>query len=566
MSNGGPDDPLGTPIEVEAGDVVFGPPGRRQRPPHDVPIGGRGIPPVTDVRTFGAGVRPGEDDTQAIQRAIDVTLDGGLIYFPPGTYNVGTSPTMLEDGTIDDSTSVLQVRGRHCLSFVGHGGASILKRRRGAPLPANPEELPPQTLFIPFDDIPGLLRIEDSKGIMIRRLTFDANGLEGFGIFQSHSPVSAPPFDARRAVVFIGSCSGVQIVDNMFIDSNPRAPVWAFSPPAASSVKEIQRAAISLDASIAPLDEHLSDDVLIARNRIEHQGIAVRMASRVRIARNVVWRPRVHGLLLGSADVMALYDVDVCDNTIIDPQVSGILVRAGLDSGPSGGVARVRIRRNTIRKSIETHDYPASDEVSPGPVVTQDNGYGIHVGLGKRASEEIGGFSAELRFVAVSIERNLVHFSYRDEETREHDSENEGILLNGPADEPDVMVRFHGTRVVGNVVVGSRGYGIVCWNQWGAVVAGNLVADGVGGIFLGGESLASEVRANSIRARDTALRVRGSNGRNVVTRNAVVDVVEILVSTSGLAESDLVDEPLYVEPGFSSPLHLESEPLVAAPR
>jgi hypothetical protein len=365
--------------------------------------------------------------------------------------------------------------------------------------------------------------------------------------------------------VFVGSCSRVRIADNLFIDSHPRERIWAFSPPATTSVKEIQRAAISVDASPEPQEHLVSRNVVIERNRIENQGISVRMATGVRIARNIVWRARVHGLFLGSNDVMALDDVDVADNTIIDPQCSGILVRAGTDTGATGRAARVRIRRNTVHKTITTHDYPDSTDVSPGPVLTQDNGYGIHVGAGRQAADW-GGLVADLRFVSVSIEANLVYFSYRDAETRDHDSDNEGILLNGPPDEPNVLVRFQGIRVVGNVVRGSRGYGIVCWNNWGGVIAGNLVTDGPGGIFLGGETLASVVRGNSVLATDTAFRVRSSQGRNVVTRNVVLDRVATILWTSDLARSDIVDEPLYVQVDFSSMDYLDSQPLVAAPR
>lgn len=83
--------------------------------------GGGGIAVTPQV--FGAAGDGETDDTAAIQAMFDAVGDGGLIYFPAGTYVVRHSDTK----TGEDYVAVT-VRGRHGLRIVLDNGATLLHK------------------------------------------------------------------------------------------------------------------------------------------------------------------------------------------------------------------------------------------------------------------------------------------------------------------------------------------------------------------------------------------------------------------------------------------------------
>jgi hypothetical protein len=227
-----------------------------------------------------------------------------------------------------------------------------------------------------------------------------------------------------------------------------------------------------------------------------------------------------------SATWSTLRDVHILDNTIDDPQSHGIAC-VDLDqnslSFSDNHMERVRIAGNTIRKIA--HDS-----------ATGNFGFGILVGTGN-VQHDAAVDSSTYRLILV--EENFLHFT-----------EAEGV----PTGEPDEEVggirlcmagggRFEAPVVRDNTVIGYRAYGIRIDRPRGAVVTGNSVYDGTRGIGLWSDVRMSHLASNRVLVSEIAYALEGSAGSNVVIDNSVLGPVETLLSSGGLEDSDVVDDP-----------------------
>lgn len=86
-----------------------------------MPSGGGGV--ALTPQMFGAVGDGAADDTAAIQTMFDAADDGGLIYFPAGTYVVRHG-----EAKTDEDYVAVTVRGRHGLRVVLDNGATILHK------------------------------------------------------------------------------------------------------------------------------------------------------------------------------------------------------------------------------------------------------------------------------------------------------------------------------------------------------------------------------------------------------------------------------------------------------
>ena len=117
---------------------------------------------VTDFGAVGDGVT---DDSDAIQRAIDASFPGGLVFVPAGTYMLGTAhgpedlydPALVAQYGVTGESYSLQLRG--AITLRGEGRKSILK-------------LMPVRL--------GILRVRNGGNILIERLVFDGNAAQRY--------------------------------------------------------------------------------------------------------------------------------------------------------------------------------------------------------------------------------------------------------------------------------------------------------------------------------------------------------------------------------------------------
>lgn len=131
----------------------------------------RGEPPQPaakwiNVADFGAHPADDEqDDTPAINAAIQAAGDNSTLYFPAGTYNVRW---------------VNELKGFDGLSLQGEGPAKSILKRMGPYW--KPDQAPTwDNLRQNYATDSKLLRIEDCQNMCIRDLGFDANGTPTFG-------------------------------------------------------------------------------------------------------------------------------------------------------------------------------------------------------------------------------------------------------------------------------------------------------------------------------------------------------------------------------------------------
>lgn len=241
-----------------------------------------------NVRDFGAKGNGTTDDTAAIEAAIAAApASGATIYFPPGTYLVGTH-----------NIKGFQVSQRSGLRFEGEGDASVIKR---APLPGN-------TRIATF-----LL----STDIVLTRLTFDENGIENYG------------------GVNLYAMKRVRIENTRHIDS---------------AAKPIPEARTDRYAYVFGNGGKPSEDIVIRNNVIEDLQLEIDFARRVVISDNKVSRPCcTAGIgVFSLADGTVAEDYLIQRNTVIDPKGSAFVVDIDPPSTNNAILRRIKLLNNTV--------------------------------------------------------------------------------------------------------------------------------------------------------------------------------------------------------------------------
>lgn len=435
--------------------------------------------PVFAVTDYGALV--GEDDTGAIMDAVAdaIAADGGIIYFPAGDYVIGggAAPQVL-------------VEDAHCLTFLGEGDCTIL-RREGT------------------DPDAGIFLFVRCTDIVMRSLALDANGFE-------------PPFDSeQRALAQFEACERVRIEDVYAFDSNV-APIDDVDPDVINHRYDTAHHVAVGFYSDGPEDLR---DLLVQRCRLETLGIAVHGASRVRIQDNTVTEARGHGIAVGArASTQTNRDIDIVGNAVADAWAFGIVAA---DIAPTGSqivstrMERVRIQGNRVTKTRRTYER------------------GIVVGLLDEVDLEPGS-ARPADYGQITVTGNVVVLSAPAEELRSdiflefgERAKVGGIWLEVPLQEGQPFMRtFRRSQVTSNQVSGARsgesqdlaqdrlGRGIQATHLAECEIGGNVIEDSDRGVELEGIVFRTHVHDNSVEATVHAYRFGQSLGSNTFNGNA----------------------------------------------
>lgn len=250
---------------------------------------------VTDVSRYFAihrGLWDVINSVAAIQQAIRDTPNGGVVYFPAGTY--------VMDGVV--------VYDRRCLTFAGDGPCSVIKwvrRTSGFNFPS----------MVQFDSCPDLT---------IMNLAFDGGGYAGGGIEER----------GLNGVVGLNFCDRFRIIRNVFFDSND------FDGGATDR---------------RPGLEIVNASGVVADNVMRRYGIAVSSSRGVRIVRNAISETTTAGIDVDTGTngnrPHLVENLRVEHNTIVDARLFGILLNLkGLHSVEERGeLRRVEIVENVVR-------------------------------------------------------------------------------------------------------------------------------------------------------------------------------------------------------------------------
>lgn len=86
---------------------------------------------VYNVKAYGATGNGSTDDKTAIQNAITAAAGGGIVFFPRGTYKIGSSLTVGSDVTLQ-GVSTFRYSGASQINFTGSGTAIVIGGDRAA--------------------------------------------------------------------------------------------------------------------------------------------------------------------------------------------------------------------------------------------------------------------------------------------------------------------------------------------------------------------------------------------------------------------------------------------------
>jgi parallel beta-helix repeat protein len=247
---------------------------------------------VLDVRGFGARGDGGADDTAAIQRAIRAAPAGATVFFPAGTYRIGSAPLLLKSN----------------LRLLGSGRASTLHESTGNR---------------------SILSINDAENVTVEGLHFTGSGTR---------------IVAGRGAIWaaIGKTYGTH--NSRFINN------FIEGVGTSGIVVGNSSGTVVAGNTISGALEHgiyvsVSSDTTVANNLITQVGAAdcgacagIKLANalRARIERNVISSPSHDGILFESGTT----DSEATANKLSDVPQSGIRVLAG--------ATRIRISRNVF--------------------------------------------------------------------------------------------------------------------------------------------------------------------------------------------------------------------------
>lgn len=307
------------------------------------------VRPVTDVRAFGAMGDGVTDDTIAIRTAIGRTRDGGVVYFPAGTY------LLFGPGNWGN---FLWLSDRRCLTFRGDGaGCSVIRRADG---PLGDFSFLPMFIFAHCEE----LAIED--------LAIDGNGVANWGD-------EAETNLGIYVAAFVG-CRGIRIERTRWLDSR-----LAHVPSAHGGVALLFGDTLDADGTGC-------DDVAVVDNAFDQTGLWIARGHRIKINNNrLTGGPRSYSIRVAAATFgVELSDVEITDNLIVDSNGTGIWWHA--KNGETVGSRRVRIAENSILRSqergilIERSGSSARDFIVEGNLVQNREGSGRLVS-GRRLSD-----------------------------------------------------------------------------------------------------------------------------------------------------------------------------------
>ncbi len=413
-----------------------------------------------DVKTYGAAGDGKADDTAAIQTAIDRAPNGSTIYFPPGTYLVNN----------------FQVLHRAGLQFEGEAASSIIRR-----------------LGLRGD--PRIATFEGSTGIVIGRLTFDANGIDQFGGVAFHN------------------VQGVWIGGTRFFDSRPQGPG---SGPDHESYVFVG-----------------GTDIAIVNNQIEDLQIQVDHARNVRIEGNRSVRAAGAGIGLWCADHGGfLNDVTVRNNTIIDPLTYAMPILIDDPNYRNCAFRRIRIEGNRIVRSTTMAS-------------------AILLGTGDYSVPSSGSV-----FEDITIARNIVEHRPgapppgKDEPIIALQS-----ALPAGFDFQRVMIRNN--ELIGNGAR-EGGWAMDLRRIHNSIVEGNVVRAVGNGIAIIDNQKNSRIQGNTVGASNTAYHFSYSAGGNRLERNGYFGNPAKPLEVAEARPSDVIEQPRLVAPPPRSAVRLWS--------
>jgi uncharacterized secreted repeat protein (TIGR03808 family) len=360
-----------------AGSTLLPSPGRAT----PMPLGSLGL----DVTHFGVNPGSGDDQSHALQRAIDASAEARVpLWLPAGTYIAG-------DLVLPSGAQLYGIRGATRISL-GYG-ASIFSASRadqitlqglvldgnGRPLPANR----------------GLVSLRDTRGVRILDCVLQQSGgtgihLEGVEGEVAHTTV----IGAAQGAIFTIDARGLVIANNTILNAaNNGIQVWRShagddgTQVLANRIENVAARAGGTGQNGNGISVFRAANVIVADNRIKNCNYS---AVRGNSASNL----HIRGNATTASGEVALYsefsfEGAVITNNVVDGAAIGVEV-ANIDVGGRLAVCQGNVIRNLVRNGDRQEDRDArgvgihveADTAVTGNVIENAEAVGIRAGWG----------------------------------------------------------------------------------------------------------------------------------------------------------------------------------------
>jgi uncharacterized secreted repeat protein (TIGR03808 family) len=347
-----------------------------------MPLGSLGL----DVTHFGVNPGSPDDQTDALQRAIDASAEARVpLWLPAGTYIAG-------DLLLPSGAQLFGIRGATRL-LLGHG-ASIVASSRADQVTLQGLVFDGRRQFLPKGH--GLITLRNTRGVRILDCYIQESGGDGIELLGVEGDVAHTTIiGAAQAAIRSVDARGLIVTQNTILNSgNGGILIWRSEPGddgtqvLANRIENVAARAGGIGENGNGVNIFRAANVIVADNRIKNCTFS---AVRGNSASNL----QIRGNATSGMGEVALFsefafEGAVIANNVVDGAAIGVSITNLYQHGGRLAVCHGNIVRNIVRSGSRQEDRDArgigihaeADTAVTGNVVESAEAIGIRVGFG----------------------------------------------------------------------------------------------------------------------------------------------------------------------------------------
>src|SRR5580692_2196493 len=402
--------------------------------------------PVTDATTLGLRPNAPDDQSMALQRAIDQAAAAGtVLHLPAGFYRAGALnlPNHAAIAGIAGMTRIVMAGGPSMMSATGSDTIAL-------------SGLILDGASIPLPERRGLIHLSQSRALRIVDCEIVGAGRNGFTLEAVDGDVTGNTVSAADIAIFSIDARGLRIAGNM-VRSAGNGGILVWRTTAGDDGTQVTDNRIDNISNTSGGSGQYGNAVNVFRaSNVMVRGNRIRNAAFSAVRGNAASNLQILGNTCTQIGEVALYSEFAFEgamiaNNIVDGAAVGVSV-TNFDKGGRLGVVQGNLIRNLVRQQPPGSDpndtigiSVEADTVVNGNIVESAKGVGIQAGWGSYLRD-------------VTITANIVR------------NTDYGITVS--------VASGAGTAVIANNLVSGTPLGAIVGKEWAKTVTGDLSKEG----------------------------------------------------------------------------------------